>query len=121
MLHESQINDRAFSYYARLRRVREYVHRHLSEALPLGAAARIAAMNEKYFSTFFHAKTGLRYTEWLNSVRINRAVELMTERNYSISAVAAAVGYRDLRTFERAFKKRTAMTPRAYKRSIRPS
>ena len=40
---------------------------------------------------------------------------------HTITDIAFAVGFQDLRTFERSFKKSTARTPRSFKASVRPS
>jgi AraC-like DNA-binding protein len=116
----SAINQAAFSYYPRLERVKEFVSQQYSEPISLSAAARVAGIEEKYFSTFFHAKVGVRFRDWLSHVRITRAQELMSARNHSITRVAHAVGFGDLRTFQRTFKKCTGMTPLEFKHRARP-
>ena len=83
--------------------------------------ARIAGLEVKYFSKFFHEKVGVCFREWLNHVRVARAMEMMRAHNHRITDVAFAVGFQDLRTFERSFKKSTARTPRSFKSSVRPS
>jgi transcriptional regulator GlxA family with amidase domain len=110
----------AFKYYDRLARVKRYFEDNLSEPFSVETAARIACLSEKYFSTFFHRKTGVRFKEWVNAVRIERARQLIDERNRSVTDVAFDVGFQDLRTFERAFKRNSSMTPLAYKKSVRP-
>ena len=111
----------AFAYYPRLRRVQEHLDCHLSEKISLKTASGIAGLEEKYFSAFFHAKTGVSFTDWMTRVRIDRAMEMMRTREYTITNVALTVGYQHLRTFERAFKRCAGITPRAFKRMARPS
>lgn len=41
-------------------------------------------------------------------------------RDDSVARVAFAVGFRDVRTFERAFKRCVGLTPSAYRASVRP-
>jgi len=77
-------------------------------------------MNSSYFSSYFHAKVGITFTEWLRQVRVKKAMELMKASDFSISEVAEAVGFKDLRTFERAFKQHARKTPREFKKSVRP-
>lgn len=113
-------SDRAFTYYARLQRVKRHLERNLSEDLPLAKAARIASMNETYFCEFFHEKVGVQFKRWVDSVRIRHAKELMESRNLSISTIAFEVGFGSLRTFERTFKLHTALTPSAYKQQVQP-
>lgn len=111
----------AFAYYDRLQRVQQHIDQHLTDKISLKTAARIAGLEEKYFSAFFRAKTGICFKEWLTLLRIGRATEIMGTRNHSITYIALAVGFQDLRTFERAFKRCAGMTPRAFKRLVRPS
>ena len=118
---ESQnANDRAFEYYHRLREVKRFVEEHSAEEISLRRAARIAGLERKYFSNFFQKKIGLGFKLWLTCKRVGRAMELMKTEDYPISEIAHAAGFRDLRTFERAFKKFTNLTPRQFKNGVRP-
>ncbi len=110
----------AFRYYVRLARIRAWLERNYAGEVSLRVAAGVAGLNAKYFSKFFHDKTGVRFSEWVQSVRIEKATEMMRQSNHSITSVAFEVGFRDLRTFERVFKKRMGMTPREYRESVRP-
>ncbi len=114
------INYMAFQYYSRLKRVKEHVDEYYSEEISLGKAARIAATEKTYFSTFFRKKVGITCTEWLRRLRVARAIEIMKTRNQSIVDIAFEVGFGDLRSFERAFKRYTNLTAREFKQSILP-
>lgn len=119
MFDPQEIKMAAFAYYPPLGKVKRYVDQS-SEAVSLGAAARIAGLEEKYFSTFFRAKTGVRFKDWSTYVRLTRAMDMLRAEDHSITRVAFAAGFDDLRTFERSFKRLIGMTPRAFKRSVRP-
>ncbi len=113
-------NGAAFDYYPRLKRLHEYVEQNYSEPISLKKAAGIVALESSYFSTYFRAKVGITFTDWLRQVRISKAMELMKAKDFSISEVAEEVGFADLGTFERAFKKHTLMTPMEFKKSVAP-
>lgn len=113
--------DAAFHYYHRLRRVKEHVERALADDISLKSAARVAGLETKYFSSYFRQKTGRCFKHWLAEMRIEKAMHMMKSGDYTISEVAFAVGFRDLRTFERTFKKCIGTTPRAYRNSVRPT
>src|SRR5213594_3375253 len=100
MFASKEINESAFRYYSCLERVKQYVEMHYSEGIPLQTAARIASMEKKYFSVFFHRKVGITYTGWLARVRIVKAMALIKTVDHSLTHIAYTVGFGDLRTFE---------------------
>jgi len=118
MFDPNQIKVSAFQYYARLGRIKQHIEQNPSDHMSLEEAARIAGMEKKYFSAFFHQKVGVCFRHWLMWVRINEAKRRMEARNHSITQIAFITGFMDLRTFERAFKKCTGITPRDFKRSV---
>ena len=120
-LELKKVNEAAFNYYGQLRKVQEYVTQNYSEEIPLGKAARIAAMERTYFSTFFHSKVGVTFSSWLQYLRVRKAMELMKSGDHSITDVAFSVGFGDLRTFQRAFRKWASLAPRDFKKLVRPS
>jgi len=120
-LASQSINEAAFAYYRRLRAVREFVESHLSQPISLKDAARIAAYEPTYFCAWFHRRAGLRFSEWVTSARLTKAAELMRTTDCPIWEVARTAGFRSVRTFERAFRNATQLSPRAYKAHFRPS
>ena len=118
-MHNSEKrNDRAFQYYPALRKIELYINENYSEEVSLKKAAQIAGLERKYFSTFFHKKVGIPFRQWLMHTRIKKAIRFLEIEDSSITQIAFAVGYQDLRTFERAFKKCTGNTPREFKKTI---
>jgi len=114
------INEKAFHYYSRLQRIQQYVREHPAETMSLRQAAGISALSEAYFSSFFRQKVGVRFRDWRAHTQVRNAIVLLETRNHSITKVAMDAGFGDLRTFERAFKRHTGLTPRQFKRSVSP-
>jgi two-component system response regulator YesN len=114
-------NNEAFDYYMRLRKLKDYVQERLNEKISLKTAADIAAFERTYFSFFFHQKTGIRFADWLRRIRIGRAISLAKQADYSVAELSWAVGFKEVRTFQRAFKKYTNLTPLQFKRLVLPS
>ncbi|MCH8135663.1 MAG: helix-turn-helix transcriptional regulator [Proteobacteria bacterium] len=121
MICEQDINIAAFEYYGRLGKVKRFVDEHYADPVSLKKAAEIACLEEKYFSVFFHAKTGVRFVDWIAWVRVAHAKDLLRRENKPISIIGEESGFFDLRTFERSFKKCTGMTPTDFRKSVRPS
>jgi len=120
MAQANHVNYGAFQYYSRLQRVKEHVDEYYSEEISLEKAAGIAATEKTYFSTFFRQKVGITFTDWLRRLRVAKAIEILKTRNQSICDIAFEVGFGDLRSFERAFKRYTNLTAREFKKSILP-
>lgn len=104
-----------WEYYRRLGRVKLFVEAHLSERISLESAAAVAALDPTYFSKYFHSKVGLTFSVWLRVKRVRRAAELLRTNEHSVTEVAFAVGFRDIRSFQRAFKRFVGKTPSAFK------
>jgi AraC-like DNA-binding protein len=96
--------------------VKRYVEAHYDERLTLATTARVAGFEKTYFSAWFHARAGVRYRDWLSWVRICQALRLMRETDSSLTDICFAVGFGDLRTFERAFERCTGECPRSARR-----
>ncbi len=91
------------------------------EPLSLQGVAAIAGMEATYFSTFFHKKMGLRFWDWLTRYRIEKAKVAIASDDRSITNIALSVGFGDITSFERAFKKIVGLTAIEYRKRVRPS
>ena len=110
-----------FEYYRRINRVKTHVETNYVSKVSLEDAANMAGLEKKYFSKFFKHKTGICFKNWVAGIRVEQAQAMMVKQNYTITETCFAVGFRDLRTFERTFKKHTGMTPSEFKASAAPS
>ncbi len=81
MLHEQSINTAAFEYYGRLGKVKRFVDAHYADHVTLKQVADVACLEAKYFSSYFHLKTGVRFVDWVAWVRVKHARQLLTETN----------------------------------------
>jgi len=59
--------------------------------------------------------TGKLFTDWIREIRIQRARSLLLLPGLSITEVSLAVGYADLTTFGRNFRKECGMSPKAFR------
>ncbi|MCM3291413.1 AraC family transcriptional regulator [Paenibacillus sp. MER 180] len=91
-----------------------YIKRNYMNPLTLGELAVIHAMNAKRFSYYFHKYTGYRPIDYAIHYRMERACELLTIGSFSVSDIAASVGYANPLYFSRAFKKKFGVSPSAY-------
>jgi two-component system response regulator YesN len=102
----------------RVAKVLAHITRDLTRRVTLVEAARVACLEPLYFSKRFHKTLGTPFALWSAHVRVEAAKKLLATPALSISAVAAAVGYQDITTFERAFRKCESISPSQYRRRL---
>lgn len=86
-----------------------------NEDISLNAVATNANMSPNHFSTVFSQEMNQTYIEFLTSVRMEKAKELLRSSNMRTAEIANAVGYKDPHYFSYLFKKTQDCTPREYK------
>jgi transcriptional regulator GlxA family with amidase domain len=111
-------NAKAFDYYPPLHKVRQYFEYNYSQPFSLSDAANIAGLETKHFGKYFRRNVGMGFKAWTTAVRIEMAIEAMRKEHHSLTDIAFAVGFQEVRTFERAFKKHTKMTPIDFRRIV---
>ena len=100
----------------RIRTFMTYIQEHYTEDLTLADIADSAGVSEGECCRCFSTLSDETPIQYLNTYRVIRAMELLLTTDESVSEVAAAVGFRDSGYFSRCFKKRTGMTPTAYRK-----
>lgn len=93
-----------------------YIDNHYGDDISLEAVADKLNLSSGYLSIYFKEKKGLPFSDYLNEIRIARAKEMLMEKEFRIQDVAARVGYRNVNSFIRMFKRITGMPPGQYRR-----
>lgn len=83
--------------------------------------ARAVGLSTSHFSRLFHRRTGLRYKEYVNEVRLQETRRALRETDHAVTRIAFDAGYRSISQFNRQFKSHYAVTPRDYRKRYRPS
>lgn len=81
------------------------------QELSLEYIADYVNVTPQHFSKIFKAETKYKYSDWLASIRMEKAKELLLEGNMSIRDVGCAVGIDDPNYFSRKFKKLVGVPP----------
>jgi AraC-like DNA-binding protein len=86
-----------------------------SEPLALADLAREASMSRYHFLRSFRHMVGLTPHQYVLRTRLHRAAVRLRRTTESISAIAFDVGFNDLSTFNRRFRRVMGVSPRAYR------
>ncbi len=108
--------------YYKIQRALKFIDDNFMRKIGRDEAAKEACIEPTYFSKIFKDVTGRGFRAYLNDCRISRATEILSNGSrLSITELAFAVGFGDITTFERVFKKTVGVTPMQFRNSISPS
>ena len=93
--------------------IKENYHRHI----PLDEIAEITYMSKTYLSTLFKKETGYSISEYINGIRVERAMTLLIDSDIQIVDIARMCGFEDQSYFTKVFRKITGSTPKKYRES----
>jgi len=104
---------------AAVRRAQEWIVTNLTVRNPVKGAAELLHLTERTFTRRFRAATGQPPLDYVLSLRLERARNLLERGRLPVEEVAAQVGYADASHFRRLFKKRIGLTPGEYRRRFK--
>lgn len=83
-----------------------------AESYSFSRAVDYMHMSKAYFSRFFKRISGMTFSEYLNHIRVNRAIDLIRNRDLSMTEIAMDCGFGTIRNFNRVFRQITGYSPR---------
>ena len=96
--------------------IAEYIDKNFAESsLCTAQLADIFDLNDMYMLRLFKNEKGISMADYINHLRIGKAKSLIAETDMAISQIAETVGYTNIRTFNRLFKKAENITPVQYR------
>lgn len=95
----------------KLKIVLDHIDLHYAEALSVSELAKLCYFSEYHFMCFFKKHMNMTCIQYINNIRLEKAVELFEHGNTSILEVSLSVGFHNLSYFYRAFKAKYHMTP----------
>lgn len=103
--------------YRRIVQAKLFIDEHFNEALDLNNIADEAYFSKFHFLRLFRNAYGKTPHQYLTFVRIQKAKELLKNKNTTVSTVCFEVGFESITSFSSLFKRHTAVTPASYQKS----
>lgn len=88
------------------------------QPLSVKVLAAELSISPNYLSTLFKQEQGVSFTDYLTDIRLQRAVDLLSDSAMKVSDIARRVGYEDQNYFARVFRKQFGYTPTEYREHI---
>ncbi|WP_314591150.1 helix-turn-helix domain-containing protein [Paenibacillus terrigena] len=116
-----QQHDRKKSHNNQLKQdlIQHLEEHYMRTELSLSELAERFNYAEAYISYFFKEQTGVNFSDYLESIRMNHARRLLKESDMSVNEIAAWVGYYSLNSFSRAFKRANGVSATEFRKHAR--
>lgn len=97
-----------------LQAVTDYVYKNISEKFSLHDMAEACGFNQDYIYRTIMRLTGMTTIQYVNSIKFERAKNLIQYSELSLSEISWTLGFASLQYFSRFFRERAKMTPTEY-------
>ena len=113
--HEKQrkVNGNKYVFEAK-----KYMQQNYYRSLTICEVADMLHIGDRYLYNLFIKHEGISPKKFLNKLRRNQACELLKSPHISVTEVAKSVGFDDVLTFSRFFKKNTNLSPTEYRKTV---
>ena len=113
-------NERDRMIYHNVKRlipVIEYVSRRFEEKIYVDDLAEIINVSNDYFIKMFKDSIGKTPIDYINALRINKAMQYLAETDMQMSDISDKIGFCNANYFHKIFKQYTDTSPLAYRKS----
>ena len=104
--------------YETIKATLNYIQENLTEDLTLETLAKRASFSTTYFHKLFKSSTGKTLHDYIEDLRIGKAVNLLISTDMTLSQIAYACGFSSQSYFSYTFKRNKGMTPKTYARKM---
>jgi transcriptional regulator GlxA family with amidase domain len=101
---------------AEIARCQTWIARHYNEPAPVAAMVRLSGLPERSFKRRFQQATGMSPLEYVQTLRLEEAKQMLESSDDPVEAIANEVGYEDAGFFGRLFRRQVSLTPAQYRR-----
>jgi ABC-type Fe3+-hydroxamate transport system substrate-binding protein len=114
-IQESSANDINLGQQGSvLEQVLAYIHQHYDKKISRKDAIELSGLPTRTFTLRFKQRQGITFNEYLNRIRIHKAIEWLLLSDAPLSEIASKVGYADEFYLSRKFKQIIGVSPSAF-------
>lgn len=103
----------------RMKPVIDFISKNFSDKLYIEMLADMIGVSADYFTKMFKDSFGKTPIDYINSLRINKSMQLLYETEQSMSEISDAVGFCNANYFHKIFKQYMDTSPLAYRKSTK--
>lgn len=100
-----------YNYDPRVKKAISFITTNFAEPLTISTVANAVSLNPIYFGALFKKETHYTFRDYLNTVRLNQAEDMLRSGKFNVTEVAQHCGFADIFYFSRIFKKHKGIPP----------
>jgi two-component system response regulator YesN len=100
-----------------MKKVLRFIKDNMGRRLTLAEVAQYCSLSHYYFSHQFKQEVGLSFIDYVNHLRLKKAVFYLEQTDWTIQQIASRTGFDDANYFSRLFKRYEQMTPSQYRKA----
>jgi len=99
-------------------RIKDFLSRNVCKNVTLSDAAEIVSVSPKYLSRAFQEYAKIGFSDYKVSLRMKEAKQLLKKNTHTVGQISDALGYQNMESFIRQFKKLEKVTPASFRTRI---
>lgn len=117
--NEKSEDGTVFNYHKEaINKAIKYIDEKYIEDITMNDLTKVSMLSQSYFCFLFKSITGRTFKDYLNTVRVSKAKELLINTNMKVYEICYEAGFNSVTHFYRIFKKYTQMTPYDYRKQL---
>lgn len=105
--------------FNQLNKIRLYIQDHLNRPITIEELSSQMHLHPNYFNNLFKSYFNVAPKQYINSLKVQRAKELLLVSNQSIEEIANNLGFQDKFYFSRLFKKKMGVSPQQFRKNMK--
>ncbi len=116
---KNELDRMIYHNVLRMRPVITYIDEHFREKIYIEKLSDMINVSPDYFTKMFKESIGKTPIDYINGIRINSAMELLSNSETSMADIADMIGFCNPNYFHKIFKQYMVTSPLAYRKSTR--
>lgn len=116
---KNELDRMIYHNVMRLRPIINYIANHYKEKIYIETMSEMITVSPDYFTKMFKDSIGRTPIDYINGLRINRAMQMLATTDISVNDISDELGFSNSNYFHKIFKQYMETSPAAYRKMVK--
>ena len=116
---KNELDRMIYHNVMRLRPIITYIAEHYKEKIYIDTLAEMITVSPDYFTKMFKDSIGKTPIDYINALRINRAMQMLATTDTSVNDISDQLGFSNSNYFHKILKQYMETSPAAYRKMVK--